>query len=150
MILSGTSIKEAVQNGDFIIEPFAVGQIKGASYTFTLGSPLLFLEQVPELSVGMKPSYKEELIPPEGFLLQPGQFVLARTKEKVSLNKKYTCTLSSRGSCAQIGLEVLLGSTFAEPDTDSMLILEIANLSGMPIRLHEGMKIVKGVFTEIT
>ena len=58
--------------------------------------------------------------------------------------------LSTRGSCAQVGLNVLLSDTFAEPDTDCQLALAISNSSKSPILLFENMHIVKGIFFSLT
>lgn len=149
MIRSRQSIRAAVVRGDLGIDPFNEANVKEASYTLTLAPMLRLLQKTTELHVGHAPAYTETPIPSEGYVLQPNQFVLAYTKERIALKGKYACTLSARGSCAQVGLNILLGSTFAEPDTDSALVLEIANVSGMPIRLMAGMKVVKGIFTDV-
>lgn len=150
MILSGQKIKQHIQKNDIGIDPFSEENLKGASYTFTLDSKLRLLEDGQTLRADVKPNYKEIFIPEEGFTLQPGQFVLGFTKEHLKLNNKFACILSARGSCAQIGLNILLGSHFAEPDTDGQLVLEISNVSGLPIVLFSNMLIVKGVFIPIT
>jgi deoxycytidine triphosphate deaminase len=136
MILSGASIERAVADGELGIDPFVKDHIKDASYTFTLG---------PRLTV----NGSEQMIGPEGYLLEPNGFVLGYTEEKLSLRGKYGCFLSTRGSIAQMGLSVLLGSTFAEPDTDQTITLEIHNVSRAPIRLEAGMKLVKGIFIPV-
>lgn len=146
MILSGQKIKQSIQTGNLGIEPFIETHIKGASYTFALDSKILCLEEGQVLRTDKKPAYKESAIPDEGYLLQPAQFILGYTKETLQLNGNYACLLSARGSCAQIGLSVLIGSHFAEPDTNGKQILEITNVSGLPILLFGDMLIVKGIF----
>ncbi len=150
MILSGEKIKQCVQEGTFSIEPFNVANLKGASYTFTLDSRVLCIEgEQGVLRTDVKPNYTEHHISDTGYVLDPGQFILGFTKEKLKLNNRYACILSARGSCAQIGLSVLLGSHFAEPDTDNKQTLEIANIGRYPILLFSGMLIVKGIFMTI-
>ena len=149
MILSAQQIKQAVQAGNLGIDSFDEANIKGASYTFTLDSKIRFLEEGQVLRADIKPKYKEELVPEGGYLLKPGQFVLGFTKEKLTLNGKFACLLSARSSCAQIGLNILLGSHFAEPDTDCKQTLEILNVSDLSIILLSGMGIVKGVFMPV-
>lgn len=136
MILSGASIERAVENGELGIDPFVKDNLKAASYTFTLGSKLTV-------------NGSEQMIGAEGYTLEPNGFLLGYTQEKLSLRGKYGCFLSTRGSIAQMGLSVLLGSSFAEPDTDQVVTLEIHNVSGAPIRLEVGMKLVKGVFIPV-
>lgn len=149
MILSAQQIKQAVQEGNLGIDPFNEANIKGASFTFTLDTTIRCLEEGQVLRADTKPKYIEHLIPDEGYVLEPDQFVLGFTKEKLTLNEKYGCLLSARGSCAQIGLSILLGSHFAEPDTDCKQTLEIVNVSKSRILLFRDMAIVKGVFMPI-
>lgn len=149
MILSAKQIKQAVQEGKLGIELFNEANIKGASYTFTLDSKIRSLEEGQILRADIKPKYTEHSIPHEGYVLEPGQFILGFTKEKLTLNGKYACLLSARGSCAQIGLSILLGSHFAEPDTDCKQTLEISNVTKSPILLFRDMPIVKGVFMTV-
>lgn len=146
MFLSGSSIEQAVRDGSLGIDPFDSSNLKEASYTFSLSSRILIPKEGSVLSLSPKPKYEEVPTGPSGFLLNPGSFVLGFTQEKLSLKNKYVCFLSTRGSCAQIGLNVMLGSNFAEPGTDNPQILEIHNVASSPIKLETGMKIVKGVF----
>lgn len=149
MILSAQQIKQAVQEGKLGIDLFNEANIKGASYTFTLDSTIRSLEEGQVLRADIKPACREQVMPEGGYLLKPGQFVLGFTKEKLTLNGKFACLLSARGSCAQIGLNILLGSHFAEPDTDCKQTLEILNVSDSSILLLPGMAIVKGVFMPV-
>ena len=149
MILSSDTIKNAIDKGDLLIKPFDEKNLKPASYTFTLAAKLLIPKKVPLIVIGGEQESEEAVIGSDGFILNPGDFVLGYTDEYLSLKNKYACFLSTRGSCAQVGLSVLLGSAFAEPDTDNCLILEIHNASNCPIKLDKGMKIVKGVFVEV-
>ncbi len=146
MILSGVAIEQAVKKGDLGIDPFDVANLKGASYTLSLSSKLSIPKKAGVLGLNISPEYEEVVMGEDGFILNPGDFVLGYTNEKLSLNGNYACLLSVRSSCARLGLNVLLGSNFVEPDTDSLQILEIHNAAASPIRLEVGMKIVKGIF----
>lgn len=146
MILSGEKIKKYIQEGVFRIEPFTESNVKEASYTFTLSSKILRLADNQILRADIKPQYEEFSIFEEGYTLQPGEFVLGFTRERLKLNRKYACLLSARSSCAKIGLNILLGSIFAEPDSDNPQTLEIVNVGKSPIILFPGMPIVKGIF----
>lgn len=149
MILSSSSIQAAVQKGDLGIAPFDEKNLKGASYTFTLADKLLIPKKSELLTVSSECEREEMTIGSDGYVLQPGDFVLGFTKEHIALNNKFACFLGTRGSCAQIGLNVLLGSDFAEPDTDNNIILEIHNAGNSSIKLEAGMMIVKGIFARI-
>lgn len=147
-VLSKQSIQQAINEGALAITPFDVSHLKEASYTFTLDSNI----QIPDENAIVKPGmmkYRGEIIPEEGYILQPGEMILGYTHESITLNGKYVCFLSVRRSCASVGLNVLLSDTFVEPDTDGKLTLEIVNIGPSPIVLMTGLPIVKGIFTYI-
>ncbi len=149
MILSGETIRRAVDDGSIGIAPFLTENIKEASYTFTLSADIRIPRKMPMVSLESDAVADELTIDSAGFILDPNMFILGYTQEKLTLNGKFGCMLSARGSCAQIGLNVLLSSTFAEPDTDGKIILEIHNAASSPILLTPGMKIVKGIFFRV-
>lgn len=122
MILSSKSIEEAIAQGLIKIEPFNRESLKEASYSFTLQG---------EIS------------------LQPGEFKVGLTKEKITLGPTVCCQLSTRGSIAQMGIDALQSSTFVEPGSDNQLKLEIKNNSSSLVTLPAGLLIVKGVFLEV-
>ena len=122
MVLSKQGIEEAIAAGKIIIEPFDASHLKEASYTFTLQ---------------------------EDIALEPDDFVVATTKEKILLTGDICCFLSTRGSIAQQGVDALQGSTFVEPLSDNQLKLEIKNNSTKAITLVAGTKIVKGIFVKV-
>ncbi len=142
MILSNNSIQKYVDKGEIVITPFNRDHLKAASYTLTLGECLYFID-----NNGNKVSKN---ISSEPHLLKPNEFILGETEEHIRFNGKFAGILSTRGSCAQRGIHVLLGSIFIEPDTDNKIILEIVNESSKPVELTCGMKIVKCVFMKVT
>jgi dCTP deaminase len=145
MLFSSSSIENAIQSGDISIYPIDHSQLKPASYTFKLGSRLYKLRPGEIIYTGQKPEYQAIDLTPSGYLLQPGEYVLGETLEHLKLSDNLLCQLSTRGSIAQIGLNVLLSSTVAEPGTDNVLLLEISNASANPIMLYPNIPIVKGL-----
>ncbi len=136
MLLSKQSIQKCIENKDFEIIPFNTSNLKDASYTFALSNKL-------------KVNGMVIMIDENGYVLKPNEFILGWTEEILKLNGKFCCILSTRGSIAQMGLNVLLGSNFAEPDTNNAQTLEIHNCSNAPIKVIPGMKIIKGLFGRI-
>src|SRR3989344_2863270 len=97
MMLSGDQIKKAVGLGEILIDQFDEGLLKGASYTFTLGNKLRKLKSVEYVDTSDKDHDFEEFeIGEEGYLLQPGEFVICHTKEKLKLNQNICCFLSMK------------------------------------------------------
>ena len=136
MFLSSQKITEAIKDGRLDISPFCESNLKSVGYTLTLSE---------ELIVGSNTIS----IPEEGFILQPGDFVIGRTIEVVNLNNSYLCFLSTRSSLAQQGIDVLQSSFIAEPNANNSFTLEISNNGKKEVVLKAGMKIVKVVFGEV-
>ena len=149
MILSRQKILDAVENNQIGIVPFVKENLKEASYTFTLGNKLKKLRASKELDSRTDPNFDEVELSSEGYLLMPQEHILGATAESLSLKGRYACMLSTRATIAQMGLDVSQSSFYCEPDTDSVITLEISNSSGIPIRLYLGIKIVKGIFTPV-
>ncbi|HVM73735.1 MAG TPA: hypothetical protein VMU13_02570 [Candidatus Paceibacterota bacterium] len=149
MILSQGKILEALKNGALSIIPFIEGNLKEASYTFTLGNKLRKLKTAKELDSRNDPDFEEIELTSKGYLLQPQDHILGTTTEHLSLRGNFACILSTRATIAQLGLDVSQGSIYCEPDTDNPLTLEISNSSTIPVRLFPGIKIVKGIFVTI-
>lgn len=148
MILSDLDIKQFLDTGDIVITPFQEENLKGASYTFTLSNKLFIpTTQGVVDAQDPKPTYDEIHIPEEGYILEPGVFLLSQTCEQLSISQKLACMLDARTTLARIGLNVLQGSTFIQPgQSESHETLEISNISKNPIRICAGMKVVKGIF----
>lgn len=152
MILSQGDIVACLKTESLSIAPFDARNLKHASYTFTLSEHV----RVPmprASSVDSRrpaPRLKKVEISAQGFDLSPGQFILAETYERVTLGSNIACILSSRSTCAQLGLNVLQSSTFAEPGSNNTFVLEINNSGPYSVRLYPGIKIVKGIFLAVS
>jgi len=152
MILSDKDIKEFIKSGDIKIDPFSEKRLKQITYHFTLNNTLV----VPKPSKlfdlkSPKNEYEEISFGDNGYVLNPGDFVLGQIAERISLSNKVACQLDARSSLARIGLNVLQGSLFVNPGTkDDRLTLEITNISKSPIKIYPGLKVVKGVFMLLT
>lgn len=122
MIFSRNTILKAIKNGDISITPFGETSLKEASYSFHISK---------EITLG------------------PGEFIVLSTLERVCLGDNVALMLSTRGSIAQRGVDVLQSSTFCEPGTDDHLKLEIKNNSNDKVNLTTAMPIVKGIFFSV-
>lgn len=154
MVLSDKDIKQAVKVGEIIIEPFTEKQLKPACYTLTL-SKYLYLPKKMELvdtKEELPEDYLEEIeIDENGYDVQPGEFVIAKSAELVGIGKTLVCMLDGRTSAARVGLDFLYGtSTFVNPGQEPVnQTLEIVNWSKSPVRIYAGMKAVKAVFIKL-
>jgi deoxycytidine triphosphate deaminase len=150
MFFSDQKIQSLVQAGEISIEFFNPQNLKGASYTFTLDSKVRLLKGKNFLDSRVIAEFDEVEIAEDGYELKPNDFAVFYTKERVKLNGKYLCILSTRSTIAHMGLDVIQSSFLAEPDTDNQFSLEITNRGPFPVRLFKGVKIVKGIFCSVT
>ena len=147
MILSNHDIANCLDKGFLKIAPFDPEQLRGASYTLTLGSVAFKLAPKEYIDTrNVKQEHQEFEITAEGYTLQPGEFIIGTSAETITLDDRLAGMLSTRGSAAQIGLDVILSSTFMEPRSNGPMALEIKNNSNIPIKLFPGIPIVKAIF----
>jgi len=151
MIFGAANIKRAIAKGAIVIQPFDVQCLKVASYTFHLGGSLLDYYSGEQIIDAERANLAETeiVIPEEGYLLQPGQFVVGALLENLTLDLSIACLLSVRGSCARLGLDALSSDLFVEPGWDGRIQLAMKNFNTIPVRLHSGMQIVKGIFFQV-
>lgn len=151
MLLSDKDIQESITQGRISIAPFDSVNLRSGSYSLSLGSIIYKLKKVSVIDIReSKQQYEEILLGDEGYLLQPGEFIVCKSKEHVRLADDIAGILSTRGSRAQAGLSVLLGSLFIEPGTDNPIALELHNESGFPMKIFLGVPVVKIIFLPLS
>lgn len=154
MLLTSEEIKRAVELREIIINPFNEGLLKASSYSFTLGNSFKKLKPIEFIDSRVKEQQFEIYeIGNDGYLLQPGEFIICHTNEQFMLSKNIACFLSMRGARAQTGLDALQCEIFCEPGSeggwDGKLMLETSNKGPYPIKLFPDIIIIKGVFFKI-
>jgi dCTP deaminase len=79
------------------------------------------------------------------FHLQPGEFVIARSLEYVSLPSYVSAEALGRSSWGRLGL-VIATATLIQPGFKGTITLELANLGNTPLVLEVGLRIAQLVF----
>ncbi|MCA9386070.1 dCTP deaminase [Candidatus Dojkabacteria bacterium] len=150
MILSNIDIITSVKKRQIQIVPFSKDYVYPASYAFHVDEKLLrpIGNDLIDFRKGLLPEYEEITMTQEhGYVLQPGEFILGQTHEKLTLSDSLAMVIEGRSSLARVGLEIVQTSTFVEPNhTDSIITLELKNNGKSPFLLYPGMKIAKGIF----
>ena len=149
-ILSKNDILTAIENGEISIDPYDESKVGPCSVDLHLSSKFSLFRT----GIIVRPDTHNhtEAVDTNGepFFLSPGHFVLASTKEKISLSKKYAATLEGRSYVARMGV-VVHAAGLVNPGTGvehpTTLTLEIH--SSMPVYLHPGMGIVQIIFHEL-
>ena len=85
MILTRNAIKEAVHQGEIIIDPCDPHEFGTVSYRFRTAGRILSIEG--PIDSAMPVEYVEHEIPEEGFVLHPGVLYLANTYETLGSDK---------------------------------------------------------------
>lgn len=153
-LLSFTRLVTLVNDG--VITNVAHDQINSASIDLTLGKNIM-IEQNPEDPWNRSISLRERKpllmqpweIGPEGYMLHPGQFILAQSEQMFNLPNNISGEYKLKSSMARIGLEHLNAGWCDAGWNGSVLTLELKNMSLYhSIILHPGVGIGQIVFFE--
>lgn len=84
------------------------------------------------------------------FMMQPGDFVLAVTLEKVKIPADLMGRLEGRSSLGRLGIVVHSTASIFDPGWDGKPVLELGNLGRMAVSLTVGMRICAMTFEELS
>lgn len=89
---------------------------------------------------------------PEGdtFTIQPGEFVLAATQEKLELADDVMARLEGRSTVGRLGIIVHSTAGLFDPGWVGNATLELGNLGRMPVILYPGMRICAFTFEQLS
>lgn len=148
MILSDKAIMSLLKEGILSISPLQDDQLQPASVDIRLGNTFSVVEDSSTgiLTFTNKIAYKE--IHAETYLLLPGQFVLATTKEYISLPDNLTAFVEGRSSLGRMGL-FIQNAGWVDPGFSGEITLELFNANRCAIELQAGRRIGQLVFAQM-
>ena len=148
MILSDKAIMSLLKEGTLSISPLQDDQLQPASVDIRLGNTFSVVEDSSTgiLTFTNKIAYKE--IHAETYLLLPGQFVLATTKEYISLPDDLTAFVEGRSSLGRMGL-FIQNAGWVDPGFSGEITLELFNANRCAIELQAGRRIGQLVFAQM-
>jgi dCTP deaminase len=153
MVLSDKTIKERIKTGEICIEPFSEEFLQSASYDLHLGDKVLIFDKEKYGLIDVKKKsdalMKKIEIEDEGYLIHPGDFVLANIEEITGVDARHVGRLEGKSSLGRLGLVIHVTAGFLDPGNKLRMTLEMVNLSGLPIRIYKGMKIAQMAFEEL-
>ena len=153
MILSDKTIKERIKTGEISIEPFKEEFLQPASYDLHLDDQVLIFDKEKYGLIDVKKTsealMKKIPIEDEGYLIHPGDFILANVKEITGVDTKHAGRLEGKSSLGRLGLVIHVTAGFLDPGNKLRLTLEMVNLSGLPIKIYKGMEIAQLAFEEL-
>ncbi len=149
-VLTKNQILQQIQKGNIKIEPFNKDRVGPASVDLRLDNKFRVFKKIhgtfPAKEEADHEDVTEYLEVNDYFLLMPGESVLGITKEKVSLPENICGWLEGRSTFARLGLTVHVTASFMHPGISSKQVLEINNVSSIPLELYPGTYICQFIF----
>lgn len=159
MILSDRDLKARLKDGSIGIDPLedAALQIQPASVDLRLSNTFVVyrLPHVPCIDPRDPHSvsgYTETIVIPEGgaFVMQPGEFALGSTMERVRIPSDLVARVEGRSSIGRLAIVVHATAGFIDPGFEGEITLELSNLGRCAVKLYPGMRISQIVFHTMT
>ncbi|NPD31019.1 dCTP deaminase [Eggerthellaceae bacterium zg-1084] len=146
MVLSDRDIKAALEAGSIRIQPLVPENIQPASVDVRLGSNFRIFRNSSHAFIDpleSQPGLTEAIDVPEGeaFILQPGQFALGTTLERIALPDDILGKLEGKSTLGRLGLMIHSTAGYVDPGWEGEITLELSNVATLPIVLHPGMRI---------
>lgn len=158
MVLSDIDIRRYIEEGKIKISPpLPPEQWGSCSVDFKLGNEFSVFEHSRHPYIDLRePRAIQDLMrtitvgPGEPFVLQPHEFALAITEEKLELDDDVLGRLEGRSSLGRIGIIVHGTAGLFDPGWSGKATLELSNLGRMPVALYPGMRICSFTFEQLS
>lgn len=147
-------IFKMIKEGSIRIEPFSKKQVGPASIDLHLGPTFRVFEKTRDVfHVREDSDYKQltrmvKVSRGRHFLIMPNELVQGITKEILTLPSTLSGRIEGRSRFARVGLLIHLSSGFIQPGSTGRVVLEILNVSPLPLALHPGTAICQVIIEE--
>ncbi len=155
MILSDRSIKEEIEVGRLVIDPYDPELLQPASVDVRLGSDFRVFRNSRYAFIDplkAQPGLMDQITAThdEPFVLHPGEFALGTTYERIVIPDDILGHLEGKSTLGRLGLMIHSTAGYVDPGWDGYLTLELSNVSKLPILLYPEMRIGQISFTKMT
>jgi dCTP deaminase len=155
MILSDNAIMKLVASGDIeVIPALDKSHVRPVGIRMHLAHQILIPEpgQIVDPTMPVQLAYKELDLPEDGYVLEPGSFVLGSTYEKIRTPNDIVGHLEGRSTIARLGLSIhctsgIIDSMYDEPRS---IVLEMKNQGVYRIILKYKMPIGMLLLSKMT
>jgi dCTP deaminase len=154
-ILSRNEILRLIAEGKVVIAPLEASQVGPTSIDLALGNEFRVFKKVRDIFHVKEEVRFEEISDTvhvkdgDYLLLMPGELVHGITKERIRLPGNLAARIEGRSRFARVGLIVHMTAGLIQPGCDNKQVLEISNMSPMPLALYPGTKICQIVIEEV-
>ncbi len=150
-MLSDQKIRELVANNK-LLEPFNEKQLQTTSYCILSGKVAIVYQSLNEI-VNLNNKKQIELISHKieianGYHIKPGEYILVKTKEKLSMPENMTAHLRSWRTLIKLGL--IMYDQHIDPNFNGYLYIGLYNATRNIIDIYPNLIIAQIVFEEVT
>ena len=145
MLLSDDHLLLHMRIGELEVSPFDPADLQPASIDVHLAPELRRYDTHPGLlphpldPLDLKRTYTLPETAP--YIIQPGEFLLGSTAEKIRLSAGLAARVEGKSSLGRLGLAVHITAGFIDPGFEGTVTLELHNVSPRAILLTPGMPI---------
>lgn len=152
-MLPDHAIAARIKAGDLVIDPEpTLDRLQPSSIDLTLGdSYRVFTARHRPITLDTIPDDLTVRLPvgPDGLTLQPGDFVLATTAERVTIPADLCGFLHGRSTLGRLGIAIHVTAGLVDPGYDGDVTLEMCNVGPLTLTLHRGDPIGQLTFEEL-
>lgn len=154
-LLCDKDIRAEIDLGMVIIEPYDELMVQPASIDIRLDRQFRVFENHRHACIDPSKDQYEltRLVTTAGddpFVLHPGEFALASTRERITLPSHLAARLEGKSSLGRLGLVTHSTAGFIDPGFCGHVTLELSNMANLPILLWPGMKIGQLCFVRLS
>jgi dCTP deaminase len=131
-------------------------QLQPASIDLRLGPEIVVFRREVESVLDLLSSQGEEVTSrlsqrmsvdrSQGFVVHPGDFILATTYESVKLPGDIAARLEGKSSWGRLGLQIHSTAGFIDPGFAGKITFEISNVGRLPVKLYPGLLVAQVCF----
>ncbi len=152
--LGRDELLKLIEDGSIRIAPFRKEQVGPASIDLHLGDSFRVFEKTRDVfHIREDADYKQitravKVERDSSFLIMPNELVQGITEETLTLPSTLSGRIEGRSRFARLGLLIHLSSGFIQPGSTGRVVLEILNVSPLPLALHPGTAICQVIIEE--
>lgn len=146
MFYSDVDIREAMNKGLLVIDPYEDSQIQPASIDLRLGRTFKVPKHKTHIDISTEVEYSD--VEADSFIIKPKSFVLATTIERVALSVDILAMVQGRSSVGRMGL-FIENAGWVDPGFDGQITLELFNACNSAITIEAGRRICQLAIAEM-
>ena len=151
MIISDKRIRNLVEESSLIV-PFSEEKLQSESYDVTIGKEVTIMKkEIHCLDIADQSSiddiYEQVIIPSDGFIISPKQYILVSLDEKINMPNNITAHLRAKTSYTRLGL--IVSDQHCNSTYSGNLRIGLYNATDYPVKIYTGYSIAQIVFEEL-